>query len=162
MFEHLDDACKKKIGAEKEWRKVVQEPTHVPITVTHVNVENGFDRPKGSTNKKTNPLDTQPVAPGTNSCLPRLESEFLEIATHNANEGLYLVDNILCWNIRNLNRPNKQEDVKLFLNRNNFDSIGLLQNKLVSMANSMHSGWCVLGDFNPILSPKDRIGGDKI
>jgi len=41
------------------------------------------------------------------------------------------MDNIASWNIRGLNWPNKQEDVKLFLHINNIGLVGLLETKII-------------------------------
>ena len=30
------------------------------------------------------------------------------------------------------------------------------------LANNLQDAWCVLGDFNAVLSPEDRIGGEKV
>ena len=155
--------------------------------------------------------------------------------------------NIASWNIRGLNWPNKQEDVKIFLQKNQISFIGLLETKvkkekvhtvasrifhgwewqhnfnhnakgriwvawkpqvyrvqilkiteqmihceahhvtklekffityvygfnhaqerlalwedLQNIANSMTEAWCVLGDFNAILHPEDRMGGTEV
>lgn len=39
---------------------------------------------------------------------------------------LYLVDNILCWNVRGLNVPNKQKEVILLCQRENVGLVALL------------------------------------
>jgi len=40
------------------------------------------------------------------------------------------VDNITSWNIRGLNGPNKQEDVKIFLNKTKIGLVGLVETKV--------------------------------
>ena len=40
------------------------------------------------------------------------------------------MDNIVTWNIRGLNLPNKQEDLKIFLHSNKVGFIGLLETKI--------------------------------
>ena len=162
------------------------------------------------------------------------------------NPYLPLMTSIASWNVRGLNWPNKQEDVKLFLQLNNIGLIGLLETKVKSqnvckiaeniftgwewanncaisngriwvawkpslykvsvkeqsdqfihcsvsqlltskhfhitfiyghnhepqrqpmwtalhrISTSIQGAWCILGDFNAILSKDDRIGGDTV
>lgn len=40
------------------------------------------------------------------------------------------MDNILCWNVRGLNAPNKQNEVKLLCNKENIGLAGLLETKV--------------------------------
>ena len=40
------------------------------------------------------------------------------------------MDNIIAWNIRSLNWPNKQEDLKAFLHANKVGMIGLMKTKI--------------------------------
>jgi len=40
------------------------------------------------------------------------------------------MDKILSWNMRGLNGPNKQEDVKIFLQQQKAGLVGLLETKL--------------------------------
>ena len=40
------------------------------------------------------------------------------------------MDNIASWNVRGLNHPNKQEDVKLFLNKSKIGLVGLMETKV--------------------------------
>ena len=40
------------------------------------------------------------------------------------------MDNIVSWNIRGLNWPNKQEDLKIFLHSNKVGLIGLMETKV--------------------------------
>ena len=70
------------------------------------------------------------------------------------------MDNIVSWNIRGLNWPNKQEDLKLFLRMNKVGLIGLLetkvkQNKVDIMASKILPGWQWQHNF--LLNPKGRI-----
>jgi len=41
-----------------------------------------------------------------------------------------LMDNIIAWNIRGLNWPNKQEDLKAFLHANKVGLIGLMETEI--------------------------------
>ncbi|KAJ8420905.1 hypothetical protein Cgig2_013562 [Carnegiea gigantea] len=91
------------------------------------------------------------------------------------------MDSIASWNIRCLNWPNKQEDVKIFLHINKVGFIGLLETKIKEVYGMNHShqtqrlwaylhqisqhisrAWCVLSDFNSILYKEDRIGCNDI
>ena len=61
--------------------------------------------------------------------------------------------NFSSWNIRGLNWPNKQEDVKLFLQLNNIGLIGLLETKVKSqkvskIAKNIFRGWEWANNFN--------------
>ena len=65
--------------------------------------------------------------------------------------------NILSWNIRGLNWPNKQEDMKLFLHKNNIDSVGLPETKVKlhkvdTIAANIFPGWRWHHNFH--LNPK--------
>jgi len=40
------------------------------------------------------------------------------------------MDKICCWNVRGLNWPNKQEDLKISLNKNQVGLAGLLETKV--------------------------------
>ena len=40
------------------------------------------------------------------------------------------MDRILSWNVRGLNGPNKQEDVKIFLQQQQVGLLGLLETKV--------------------------------
>ena len=37
-----------------------------------------------------------------------------------------------------------------------------LWNDLVSLASNLDDPWCVLGDFNAVLNPGERIGGNEV
>jgi len=37
-----------------------------------------------------------------------------------------------------------------------------LWNDLISLAGNMNGPWCVLGDFNAVLNPTERIGGNEV
>lgn len=39
------------------------------------------------------------------------------------------MDNLMCWNVRGMNAPNKQKEVKVFCNKENIGLIGLLKTK---------------------------------
>jgi len=63
------------------------------------------------------------------------------------------MSNIASWNVRGLNWPNKQEDVKLFLQSNNIGLIGLLETKIKSqkvckIAQNIFSGWEWANNFD--------------
>lgn len=54
--------------------------------------------------------------------------------------------NLLCWNVRGLNGPNKQKEVKLICNNEKVGMIGLLEtkikiNKFDQIASNMFGGW---------------------
>jgi len=66
------------------------------------------------------------------------------------------MDSILTWNIRGLNSPNKQEDIKDFLSKQQVGLVALLetndkQKKIVEVATRLFTGynWCTNVDFNP-------------
>ena len=42
----------------------------------------------------------------------------------------HLMANVICWNIRGLNWPTKQDDVNIFLHSNKVGMIGLLEIKI--------------------------------
>lgn len=60
---------------------------------------------------------------------------------------LYLgMVNMLCWNVRGLNGPIKQKEVKLLCNIENVGLVGLLEtkikiNKIEEIARKMFDGW---------------------
>ena len=54
--------------------------------------------------------------------------------------------NIASWNVRGLNNPNKQEDVKLFLNKSKIGLVGLMETKVrkqneMKVAQRLFGGW---------------------
>ncbi|KAJ8421192.1 hypothetical protein Cgig2_001054 [Carnegiea gigantea] len=70
------------------------------------------------------------------------------------------MDNILTWNVRALNWPNKQEDIKCFLQLNKVGLVGLQETNVkrgnnVSVANRLFQGWQWRN--NSELNPKGRI-----
>ena len=48
----------------------------------------------------------------------------------NERRGSPLMDNIITWNIRGLNSPNKQDDIKIFLEKHRVGLVALLENKV--------------------------------
>lgn len=55
------------------------------------------------------------------------------------------MDNLLCWNIRGLNGPNKQREVNILCNNERIGLLGLVEtkikaNKITEKANSIFSG----------------------
>lgn len=71
--------------------------------------------------------------------------------------GIAQMANILCWNIRRLNWPNKQEDVRLFLQTNQVGLVGLIETKVKEknvshIATRTFPGWEWLHNFS--LNPK--------
>ena len=67
----------------------------------------------------------------------------------------------LCsWNIRGLNWPNKQEDIKIFLHEKNIALVGLLETKVKEknvekVAKNIFHGWNWHHNFS--LNAKGRI-----
>lgn len=60
---------------------------------------------------------------------------------------LQVMDRILSWNVRGLNSPNKQVDVKKFIQHHSVGLVGLLETKvkasnLGSLYQRVFSGWC--------------------
>ena len=56
------------------------------------------------------------------------------------------MDNILVWNIRGLNSPNKQEDIQVFLNKERVGLVALLETKvkqenIAQVAGKVFGGW---------------------
>ena len=56
------------------------------------------------------------------------------------------MERICSWNIRGLNWPNKQEDVKIFLHEKQIGFVGLLETKVKEgkasmIASNMFQGW---------------------
>ena len=63
------------------------------------------------------------------------------------------MDNICCWNVRGLNWPNKQEDIKLFLHTYHIGLIGMLETKVKlarvnKVASNLLAGWQWLHNFD--------------
>jgi len=52
-------------------------------------------------------------------------------------DRVVLMDKIVSWNIRGLNWPNKQEDLKSFLHINKVGMVGLMETK-IKMENDSH------------------------
>ncbi|XP_019233350.1 PREDICTED: uncharacterized protein LOC109213958 [Nicotiana attenuata] len=83
---------------------------------------------------------------------------------------------LLAWNVRGINAPNKQKEVKLLCNEHNIGIVGLLETKvkasrcerrglweyLESQRVVCNSPWMVVGDFNSVLHMEDRIGGNPV
>jgi len=70
------------------------------------------------------------------------------------------MDSIVYWNIRGLNWPNKQEDVKIFLFNNKVGLVGLIETKVKEhntnkVATAFFPGWHWHTNFS--LNPKGRI-----
>ncbi|KAJ8430871.1 hypothetical protein Cgig2_011334 [Carnegiea gigantea] len=94
-------------------------------------------------------------------------------------------------NIRGLNSSNKQEDIRGFLNKQKVGLVASLETKvklkniievgdrmfggwnyttlrqalwqdLKLIASNMQEAWCVKGDFNAVLHPDERIGGEEV
>ncbi|KAJ8429362.1 LOW QUALITY PROTEIN: hypothetical protein Cgig2_033194 [Carnegiea gigantea] len=91
--------------------------------------------------------------------------QVLEIAGSSANafhrrRGVSLMDRICSWNIRGLNWPNKQEDVKIFLHEKRIGFISLLETKVKEskvdlIAHNIFHGW--IWHHNFTLCNKGRI-----
>jgi len=67
---------------------------------------------------------------------------------------------ICSWNIRGLNWPNKQEDVKLFLHEKNIGLVGLLETKVKEknvekITNKLLQGWDCHHNFHLNTKRKD-------
>jgi len=43
---------------------------------------------------------------------------------------MILMDRIICWNVRSINCPNKQEDIKIFLQQQKACMVGFLETKI--------------------------------
>ena len=74
--------------------------------------------------------------------------------------GFSAMDRICSWNIRGLNQPNKQEDIKIFLSNKHIGLVGLLEIKVKErnvekVANRLFQGWKWQHHFQ--LSTKGRI-----
>jgi len=75
-------------------------------------------------------------------------------------KGFSPMTRICSWNIRDLNWPNKQEDVKLFLHEKNVGLVGLLETKVKEknvekILSKIFQGWNWHHNFH--LSTKGKI-----
>ncbi|KAJ8423783.1 hypothetical protein Cgig2_018442 [Carnegiea gigantea] len=81
------------------------------------------------------------------------------------------MDNIITWNVRGMNSPNKLKDVRFFCCSNKAGLVGLVETTVrqVNFAKVAQSfqdiegnpsaPWVVMGDFNHLSDIDDRIGG---
>ncbi|KAJ8421596.1 LOW QUALITY PROTEIN: hypothetical protein Cgig2_020785 [Carnegiea gigantea] len=259
MFGHLEEECRKKARTRREWREaqnqsdvlrgegttqpqgaindtIIQNPRH--DTEEFITVRRPLTRMFHSPKRESDTIRVQnPFEP--------LHKEALQ-TTYKRRPPL-LMDRICSWNIRGLNWPNKQKDVKIFLQERNIGIIGLFETKvkekniemvatklfqgwhwqhnfhlntkwriwvawrprhynvqiismeeqfihyramhtttmksvyltfiyganqegqrralweaLKNIAKDMEEAWCILGDFNSVLYPRDRMGGIDI
>ncbi|XP_074309508.1 uncharacterized protein LOC141643988 [Silene latifolia] len=70
------------------------------------------------------------------------------------------MDNIGCWSVRGINKPNKQADVKWFLHQNKVGLFVLVETKIktqdfTSVLNNLGSSWS--GMNNNLHHPKERV-----
>jgi len=63
----------------------------------------------------------------TNGCLTKVEKKLMRRAT--SFQSLEM-GSLLSWNVRGLNGPNKQKEVKLLCNQEQVGLVGLLETKL--------------------------------
>ncbi|KAJ8419736.1 hypothetical protein Cgig2_033558 [Carnegiea gigantea] len=66
------------------------------------------------------------------------------------------------WHLKGtmgLNNPNKQKDNKNILKQHKVGLVGLLETKRIAF--SINGVWCILGDFNIVLDPLERIGRNE-
>ncbi|KAJ8423045.1 hypothetical protein Cgig2_021864 [Carnegiea gigantea] len=71
-------------------------------------------------------------------------------------KGYPPMGSLLTWNIRGLNSPNKQEDIKIIAQRQQ------LWHSMRSIAGSIQEAWCIMGDFNAVLHPQERLEGEEV
>lgn len=69
------------------------------------------------------------------------------------------MNNILCWNVRGLNNPSKQDEMKKFILLNKIGLFCLVETKFNQNFPHVYSrlcdGWCVSSNFS--LAPGGRI-----
>ncbi|KAJ8424008.1 hypothetical protein Cgig2_032392 [Carnegiea gigantea] len=125
MLGHEEENCRKKNKVRKEWRVVQTDGAAGRILArqdqqqeTH-NLQEGFIRPRRPIPRAANQQHTTIQSPLSNVFQALLEEE-VEIREARAEDSRPSpMDNIITWNIRGLNSPNKQEDITGFLNKQN-------------------------------------------
>ncbi|KAJ8421653.1 LOW QUALITY PROTEIN: hypothetical protein Cgig2_019771 [Carnegiea gigantea] len=199
MLGQTEEVCKKKKGVVRtEWRKKTQ-PSLLTSSVAGQPAPSTTPSPpqlETSTSLEPSPEDFTLVSKGRAPKQPSITP----VAPLSE-----LYNTIASWNVRGLNWPNKQEDVKLFLQLNDVGLVGLIETKIrqhnaVSLASNflhgwqwanncdisngriwvawkpssyhiailektyqyIHCAWCILGDFNTILSKNEHIGGNEV
>ncbi|KAJ8419799.1 hypothetical protein Cgig2_030528 [Carnegiea gigantea] len=132
MFSHTRDDCRKKPQSRTEWRLEPQElaPPHL-----HTDKESFITARKRTTTTATGSKDLSTAA---TTAPPPVQNSFKMLVANEGNEVMHPtieggapMDRICSWNIRGLNWPNKQEDVKIFLHEKHIGFIGLLETKFI-------------------------------
>lgn len=72
------------------------------------------------------------------------------------------MDNILCWNVRGMNAPNKQREVRLLCNKESTGLVALLKTKIKvdkvsQMANSMFGDWGHITNYEKHYNGKKNV-----
>ncbi|KAJ8419442.1 hypothetical protein Cgig2_014343 [Carnegiea gigantea] len=151
MYGHTEPDCRKKPKPRQEWRPIQRDRTP-PLAAD----EEGFI-------PVTNRASSQP--PPQAPVLPTASNPFANLTRMTlrweSTGGIYtLMDNVGCWNIRGLNWPNKQEDLRVFMQQKQIGLMGLLETKIkeknvTHIANKLFPDWHWCHNFH--LNPKGRI-----
>ncbi|KAJ8438642.1 hypothetical protein Cgig2_016388 [Carnegiea gigantea] len=141
MLGHTNDICKKKKEVRKEWRPIIQGVS--------------------ATQNITSTLP-QRETPVRHNSLPSSSAQDQEIhkEVRKNDTPTTPMDNIASWNIRGLNWPNKQEDVKMFPHSNKIGLVGLLEIKIKEkniqkVASNLFPSWRWIHNFH--LNSRGRI-----
>ncbi|KAJ8419599.1 hypothetical protein Cgig2_000942 [Carnegiea gigantea] len=222
MYGYKEEECKKKTIIRKEWRKVpMQTKQERKIAESNNNIQS--QEAVAVSTSLTQRMDakgfTLVMRPSTRrhhsprNITGEMRDQNPFASFHELQGGLDFELQKEGWNIRGLNWPNKQEDVKIFLHEKQIGLVGLLKTKvkeknvekvankifqveyqrknlgcleaipfyltfiyganqegqrrllweaLTATATDMEEAWCILGDFNSVLHPGDRLGGTDI
>ena len=175
MFGHEESHCKKKGlngGVRTEWRPVqqsqeergnVQLPSQQPEDQQISPPGDGFITvSQRNTAKKKSQDTTQLPEHQLGNSFQALES-LMPMSREDKESnggGVPPMDSIIAWNIRGLNWPNKQEDLKAFLHTTKIGIVGLMETKIKmnndrKVASNTFPGWRWDNNSTPMI--KGRV-----
>jgi len=150
MYGHSRDQCRKK-KTRQEWRpkRTLVDPAPEPFT-----------------SGRSDTSETRPQARDSSSSPPSIPAQKITIGNSSSSiplpnaRGPTPMDRLCAWNIRSLNWPIKQEDLKLFLHKQQVGFMALVETKIKQanferIATRVVPGWH--SSHNLHYSPTGRI-----
>jgi len=102
----------------------------VPVYTSQNEKQDGFIEVSSKAVARRSTTSTGEMCPVTSPLAVLMESESLSKDIRGDPVDLPPMDNIANWNVRGLNHPNKQEDVKLFLTKSKIGLVGPMETKV--------------------------------
>ncbi|KAJ8421024.1 hypothetical protein Cgig2_020050 [Carnegiea gigantea] len=157
MMGHTEDVCKKKGVIRTEWRKIQKPSTPCQPNSECTQVHQPTADPTNQVQSRPASVSSQKEQPGAFTPVTKAASP-KRLSDSAANSMTFHPNSFDALN----HATRKRFHITFIYGHNHESQRQPLWEALHQISLSTHGAWCLLGDFNTILSKEDRYGGNHV